>query len=137
MASLRRGLEQPARVLGRAAFSNSAGVQAAAPALAPSSGKGFLSGLFGGSSRVTVPLTEPLPGVELPTPASAPSSAPQTKQTTLANGVKIASEDTPVSARLGRTVSGLRMPVPRPGRGGPTPTMRAARACQTRGSLAG
>ncbi|KFM26109.1 putative mitochondrial-processing peptidase subunit alpha-1 [Auxenochlorella protothecoides] len=100
--SLLRGLEQPAKALGRGCFSTSTGLQAAAPALAKTAEKGFLSGLFGGSNRVTTPLTDPLPGVQLPTPAPAPSSRPETHITTLSNGVKVASENTPgATATLG------------------------------------
>lgn len=43
-----------------------------------------------------VPMTEPLPGLTLPTPASSSAPAPATQLTTLPNGAKIASEDTPV-----------------------------------------
>ena len=44
-----------------------------------------------------VPMTEPLPGLVLPTPASSSSApAPVTQLTTLPNGAKIASEDTAV-----------------------------------------
>ncbi|KAL6770558.1 MPPA1 [Auxenochlorella protothecoides x Auxenochlorella symbiontica] len=100
--SLLRGLEQPAKALGRGCFSTSTGLQAAAPALAKTAEKGFLSGLFGGSNRVTTPLTDPLPGVQLPTPAPAPSSRPETHITILSNGVKVASENTPgATATLG------------------------------------
>ncbi len=100
--SLLRGLEQPAKALGRGCFSTSTGLQAAAPALAKTAEKGFLSGLFGGSNRVTTPLTDPLPGVQLPTPAPAPSSRPETHITTRSNGVKVASENTPVRGWRGR-----------------------------------
>ena len=42
-----------------------------------------------------VPMTEPLPGLVLPTPASSSGApAPVTQLTTLPNGAKIASEDT-------------------------------------------
>jgi len=44
-----------------------------------------------------VPMTEPLPGLVLPTPASSSGApAPVTQLTTLPNGAKIASEDTAV-----------------------------------------
>ena len=69
---------------------------------APAS-KGFLSGLFGGSSRVDVPLTDPLPGVVLPEHAEI-TDMPKTEMTTLSNGLKIASENTPV--RVWRAVDG-------------------------------
>lgn len=68
----------------------------AVPALteAPSTSAGWLSKLLGGSSRLTVPMTDPLPGVELPTPTPPPAKAPATETTTLSNGVTIASEQT-------------------------------------------
>jgi hypothetical protein len=72
---------------------------AAAPAVIetkPQSG-GFLSSLFG-SSRSTVPMTEPFPGVVLPEPQAIGSARPSTEQTTLPNGIRIASEATPVSS---------------------------------------
>lgn len=102
VAMLRRGLDQPVKVLGKGCFSTSTAFQAAAPAVAATSQKGFLSSLFGGSSRVTTPLTEALPGVALPSPAAVPSSAPKTELTTLSNGIKVASENTPVSDQSGR-----------------------------------
>ena len=79
-------------------FSSSA-VAAAAPAVAAASKRGLLASLFSSGERVTVPLTDPLPGVEIP--ASAVSSAPaKTELTTLANGFKVATEDTPVGAHM-------------------------------------
>ncbi len=71
---------------------------AAAPALADTVQKstGWLARIFGqGSNRLTVPLTEPLPGVQEPT-YEPPASAPTTQLTTLPSGLKIASENTPV-----------------------------------------
>ena len=56
---------------------------------------GWLGKLLGSSSRIDTPLTDPLPGVEVP-PPSLPSKAPTTETTTLPNGVRIASEATPV-----------------------------------------
>ncbi|CAL8469178.1 g8719 [Coccomyxa elongata] len=68
----------------------------AVPALseATTSSAGWLSKLFGGSSRLTVPMTDPLPGIELPAPTPPPAKAPTTETTTLPNGVTIASEQT-------------------------------------------
>lgn len=81
----------------RAIATGSIGCQAA-PALAESSAssQGWLSSLFGGSSRISIPLTDPLPGVNLPHPVQPPSKAPATETSTLANGIKVASEDTVV-----------------------------------------
>ena len=56
---------------------------------------GWLGKLLGGSSRIDTPMTDPLPGVEVP-PPSLPSKAPTTEATPLSNGVTIASEATPV-----------------------------------------
>jgi hypothetical protein len=68
----------------------------AAPALseATSTSAGWLSKLLGGSTRLTVPMTDPLPGVDIPTPTPPPAKAPATETTTLPNGVTIASEQT-------------------------------------------
>ena len=74
------------------------GAVGAVPALSETVQKsgGFLSRIFGGgSSRISVPLTEPLPGVQEPA-YEAPTSAPTTKVTSLPSGLKIASENTPV-----------------------------------------
>lgn len=74
--------------------------QQAVPATQEAANKagGFLSKLFGGgSNRTSIPLTEPLPDVVLPTPNSPPATPPQTESTTLPNGVKIVSEATYVS----------------------------------------
>lgn len=92
---LRQGLEQQLRLLGARCFSSTA-ISSQAPALATAiKSKGLLGSLFGGSSRVTTPLTDPLPGVP-DLVHEAPASAPATETTTLANGVRIASENTPV-----------------------------------------
>ncbi len=67
---------------------------------------GFFGSLFGGSSsRVDVPLTDPLPGVHVA--HNEPVEAvPKTEMTTLSNGVKIASENTPgATATLGLFVN--------------------------------
>ena len=71
----------------------------AAPAVSKVTGStgGFLASLFGGSKAPALPpLYDPLPGVRLPPALVAPSSL-ETKVSTLSNGLKIASEDTPVS----------------------------------------
>jgi hypothetical protein len=66
----------------------------AVPALTDttSSSGGWLTKLLGGSQRITVPLSDPLPGVEIPAAAAPPAKAPGTETTTLPNGVTIASE---------------------------------------------
>lgn len=62
----------------------------------PPSG-GLLSRLLGDTpSNVLPPLYEPLVGVRHPEPLSDASKASETKLTTLQNGLRIASEDTPV-----------------------------------------
>lgn len=71
----------------------------AAPALSKITGEtgGFLASLFGVSKALAPPpLYDPLPGVRLPPPLVAPTSL-ETTVSTLSNGLKIASEDTPVS----------------------------------------
>ena len=64
--------------------------------------EGLFAKLFGGfgPGRLMVPLTDPLPNVEEPSPISPPATKPETETTTLANGVKIASEATYVSAKF-------------------------------------
>eukprot|EP00884_Botryococcus_braunii_P023435 jgi/Botrbrau1/9776/Bobra.85_1s0021.1 len=69
---------------------------AAAPAVveAKAESEGFLSSIFG-SSRTLVPMTEPFPGVAFPPAEAVDASRPPTEQTTLPNGITIASEATP------------------------------------------
>lgn len=59
---------------------------------------GFLSKLFGGGGkgRISTPLTEPLEGVNLPLAEPPLAQPPKTEVTTLGNGLKVASENTPV-----------------------------------------
>lgn len=91
-----RALEQ----LAARAFSTSAAVQAAVPAVAGK--RGFLAQLIGGGSRIDVPLTDALPGVVIPDAIPAPATAPKTQLTQLANGMTIATENTPgATATLG------------------------------------
>lgn len=85
-----KALETAAR-----AFSTSAAVQAAAPAVAASK-RSFLASLFGSGSRVDVPLTDALPGVVVPDAIPAPEAAPTTQLTKLSNGFTVATENTPV-----------------------------------------
>jgi processing peptidase subunit alpha len=81
------------------AFSTSAAAQAAVPAVAKRS---FLAQLFGSGSRVDVPLTDALPGVEIPQPIAPSKEAPTTQLTKLSNGATIATENTPgATATLG------------------------------------
>lgn len=78
------------------AFSTSAALQGAAvPAVAKRS---FIAQLFGSSSRIDVPLTDPLPGVEIPEAVEAPLEAPKTQLTKLQNGFTVATENTVVRA---------------------------------------
>ena len=92
---LRQGQASALRVAARAFGSSSAAEQQLTTAGARPS-KGFLASLFWGGSRVTVPLTDALPGVEIPEHGPPPAEAPKTDMTTLANGFRIASEATPV-----------------------------------------
>ena len=70
----------------------------ALPAVAVAPKKGLFANIFGGSStRITTPLSDPLPGVALPEHIAPPAEAPKTQLTTLSNGLKVASENTPVS----------------------------------------
>lgn len=63
-------------------------------------GGGFLSKLFGGgSNRLAVPMSDPLSGITIPSPAAPPAVKPGTLMTTLPNGVRIASEATVVSGQ--------------------------------------
>lgn len=92
---LRKGQATLLGALSTRALSTSA-ASLAAPAVATAvKSKGFLAQLFGSDNRVTVPLTDALPGVQLPEHV-APAGAPSTETTTLGNGVRIASENTPV-----------------------------------------
>ena len=69
----------------------------ALPAVVTAPKKGLFSNIFGGSSnRVTTPLSDPLPGVVIPEHIEPPKDAPKTELTTLSNGVKVATENTPV-----------------------------------------
>eukprot|EP00898_Chlorokybus_atmophyticus_P006707 jgi/Chlat1/7037/Chrsp56S06707 len=64
--------------------------------VAPSAEKpGFLASLFGKSvTKVDVPLTQALPGVSIPEPETPSATPPETRITTLDNGLRIASENT-------------------------------------------
>lgn len=79
------------------AFSSSAAAQAA-PAVAVASKRSFLAQLFGSGSRLDVPLTDALPGVEIPEAVAPSKEAPATQLTKLSNGATIATENTPVRA---------------------------------------
>lgn len=52
--------------------------------------------IFGTNPKPVPAMTDPLPGVILPPEPTYPASPPATEVTTLANGVTIASENTPV-----------------------------------------
>lgn len=94
---LRKGVQSVVSV-GRGLHASAAEQALPAVAAAPKS-KGLFASLFGGTSRVTTPLSDPLPGVVLPEHAAPPKDAPKTEMTTLSNGFKIASENTSVSNR--------------------------------------
>mmetsp|Transcript_226 Transcript_226/g.521 ORF Transcript_226/g.521 Transcript_226/m.521 type:complete len:505 (-) Transcript_226:438-1952(-) len=64
---------------------------AATPA---STAPSFLASLFGGAVSTMPPMDQPLKGLFIPDAPLAPTTAPKTHITTLANGAKIASEDT-------------------------------------------
>jgi hypothetical protein len=93
---LASALKEGSRAAARA-FSTSSAVQAA-PALATGSKRSFLAQLLGSESRVDVPLTDALPGVEIPQSIAAAAQAPSTQLTKLSNGATIASENTSVRA---------------------------------------
>jgi processing peptidase subunit alpha len=122
MACIQRGImacmsRHPSSLLGgRVMMFHSQSIVAAdgSPSMVPSKGQqsgsssSFFGGLFGGSSggnRVSVPLTDPLPGVTV-SHVEPSKDAPKTEMTTLSNGVKIASENTPgATATLGLYVN--------------------------------
>ena len=78
--------------------STSAGARMALPALTAAVPKpSMMSAIFGGSAGPAMPpMDQPVPGLAIPEPPAAPAAAPVTNITTLSNGAKIASEDTPV-----------------------------------------
>ena len=78
--------------------STSAGARMALPALTAAVPKpSMMSAIFGGSAGPAMPpMDQPVPGLAIPDPPAAPAAAPVTSITTLSNGAKIASEDTPV-----------------------------------------
>ena len=89
---LRKGTQ---RILSAGLHTSAIAEQLPAVAVAPK--KGLFSNLFGGgSSRVSTPLSDPLPGVAIPEHIAPPKDAPKTEMTTLSNGLKVASENTPV-----------------------------------------
>ena len=80
--------------------STSAGARMALPALTTAVPRpSMMSAIFGGSSSPAMPpMDQPVAGLSIPEPPAAPAAAPVTNITTLSNGAKIASEDTPVSS---------------------------------------
>ena len=73
-----------------------------AVAKSSASGDSFFSKVLGMHKRVDVPLNQALPGVVLMPKTEQPTSVAETKVTTLSNGVRIASENTPgVSSNIG------------------------------------
>jgi hypothetical protein len=95
VGSMLASLARESGLVAARAFSTSAAAQAAVPAVAKRS---FLAQLFGSGSRVDVPLTDALPGVEIPQPIAPSKEAPTTQLTKLSNGATIATENTPVRA---------------------------------------
>ncbi|GAB4821951.1 hypothetical protein N2152v2_008997 [Parachlorella kessleri] len=99
---MRQGLEKSLQALGSRCLSTSSAALQTAPAVAAIKSKGFFAQLFGGGQRVNVPLTDALPGVQLIEPVAPPTTAPTTETTTLSNGLRVASENTPgATATLG------------------------------------
>jgi len=89
-------------------LTTSASLQHALPAVAAApKSKGLFASLFGGSDRIKTPLTDALPGVVLPEHVPASTDAPKTEMTTLSNGFKVATENTPVSYKISHAVSVL------------------------------
>lgn len=75
-------------------LSTTANAQAAPAVVDKPSG---LLSMFFGTPRVQTPMTEELPGYQIPPPVGPPSSEPETESTTLTNGIKVVSEATHVS----------------------------------------
>lgn len=65
----------------------------ALPAAAAGGGGGLFASLLGGSKRTSVPMTDNFPGVAEPPVGELPGSPAKTEQTTMANGFRIASEN--------------------------------------------
>jgi hypothetical protein len=91
-------IETGLRALGTRCLSTSSAALAAPAVATAVKQKGLLAQLFGASDRVTVPLTDPLPGVQPVEALAPPAVAPTTETTTLGNGLRIASENTQVRA---------------------------------------
>jgi len=70
-------------------------VPARAVVTADADSKGLWAAMFGSTPKAMPPLTQPLLGVEYPAEPNYPATPPATKVTTLKNGVRIATEDTP------------------------------------------
>ena len=85
------------------AISTSTLASQALPALAadtPATQGSWISRLLGAVPREGTPLSDPLPGVTEVPPATFPSQPPETQLTTYPNGMKLASEDTPVRGHV-------------------------------------
>lgn len=72
-------------------------------------GGGILSKLFGGGSRLSIPLTDALDTVEIPSQAP-PATKPTTQLSKLSNGVRVASEAVVVSMCTRALISELCSP---------------------------
>ena len=118
------GLSNALRAASRG-VSSSAYARMALPALtAPAKKPSMMSAIFGQSAGPAMPpMDQPVPGLVLPDPPAAPAAAPATLITTLANGAKIASEDTQVRRE-------------RDDRSRKKHTRRAAHSCAGRGGPA-
>ena len=79
-----------------ATFSTSAAVHDALALSQAKTGGGFLAKLFGGGSRLSIPLTDALDTVNIPS-QDPPATKPTTQLSKLSNGVRIVSEAVVVS----------------------------------------
>ena len=98
---MRKSLGNGARVVTRAAATplQQTARGLAVPAITRKT-KNMLAGMFDFSAPAKFPpMTEPMDGVALPSGYVVPKAPPTTQITTLANGVRVASENTPVSGR--------------------------------------
>ena len=72
--------------------------------------KGLWAAMFGTTPKAMPPMTHPLLGVQYPEEPAYPATPPPTNVTTLANGVRIATENTPVRPRSPRKNPGFVRP---------------------------
>lgn len=93
MAMLRKSLTAQPRLAAQLTAVRGAAV----PAVQGKDAKGIWASIFGTTPQAVPPMTDPMPGVTLPAAPVYPAAPPKTEITTLPNGVKIASENTPGS----------------------------------------